>query len=61
MTAATRSTGCSALAADGQLDARVWMAPSLHFVAAKVRLWNTRATVEFLLDSIRVDQTVAQQ
>jgi len=46
---------------DGQLDARVWMAPSLHFVAAKVRLWNTRATVEFLLDSIRVDQTVAQQ
>jgi hypothetical protein len=46
---------------DGQLDARVWMAPSLHFVAAKVRLWNTRATVEFLLDSIRVDQSVAQQ
>ena len=46
---------------DGQLDARVWMAPSLHFVAVKVRLWNTRATVEFLLDSIRVDETVAQQ
>ena len=46
---------------DVQLDARVWMAPSLHFVAVKVRLWNTRATVEFLLDSIRVDSTVAQQ
>ncbi|HKE40921.1 MAG TPA: DUF3108 domain-containing protein [Casimicrobiaceae bacterium] len=46
---------------DGQLDARVWMAPSLHFVAVKVRLWNTRATVEFLLDSIRVDEPVAQQ
>ena len=46
---------------DGQLDARVWMAPSLHFVAVKVRLWNTRATVEFLLDSIRVDEAVAQR
>jgi hypothetical protein len=46
---------------DGQLDAQVWMAPSLHFVAVKVRLSNARATVEFLLDSIRVDETVAQQ
>jgi hypothetical protein len=46
---------------DGQLDAQVWMAPSLHFVAVKVRLSNARATVELLLDSIRVDETVAQQ
>jgi hypothetical protein len=46
---------------DGQLDVQVWMAPSLHYVAVKVRLSNTRATVELLLDSIRVDETVAQQ
>jgi hypothetical protein len=46
---------------DGQLDAQVWMAPSLHFVAVKVRLTNPRATVELLLDSIRVDATVAQR
>lgn len=46
---------------DGQLDAQVWMAPSLHFVAVKVRLSNARATVELRLDSIRVDATVAQQ
>ena len=46
---------------DGSLDAQVWLAPSLHFVAVKVRLSNARATVELLLDSIRVDETVAQQ
>jgi hypothetical protein len=46
---------------DGAVDAQVWMAPSLHFVAVKVRLSNARATVELLLDSIRVDETVAQQ
>ncbi len=46
---------------DGALDAQVWLAPSLHYVAVKVRLSNTRATVELLLDSIRVDETVAQQ
>ena len=46
---------------DGQLDAQVWMAPSLHFVAVKVRLSNARATVELRLDSIRVDATVAQR
>jgi hypothetical protein len=46
---------------DGSLDVQVWMAPSLHYVAVKVRLSNTRATVELLLDSIRVDETVAQQ
>jgi hypothetical protein len=46
---------------DGSIDAQVWLAPSLHFVAVKVRLSNDRATVEALLDSIRVDDTVAQQ
>ncbi len=46
---------------DGQLDAQVWLAPSLRFVAVKVRLSNARATVELLLDSIRVDETVARQ
>src|SRR5450631_239279 len=44
---------------DGAIDAQVWLAPSLHFVAVKVRLSNARATVELLLDSIRVDETVA--
>jgi hypothetical protein len=46
---------------DGAIDAQVWLAPSLRFVAVKVRLSNARATVELLLDSIRVDETVAQQ
>jgi len=46
---------------DGALDAVVWLAPSLRYVAVKVRLSNSRATVELLLDSIRVDETVAQQ
>jgi hypothetical protein len=46
---------------DGSLDAQVWLAPSLHYVPVKVRLSNDRATVELLLDSIRVDETVAQQ
>ena len=46
---------------DGSIDAQVWLAPSLHFVVAKLRLSNDRATVEALLDSIRVDDTVARQ
>ena len=46
---------------DGSIDAQVWLAPSLHFVAVKLRLSNDRATIEALLDSIRVDDTVAQQ
>jgi uncharacterized protein DUF3108 len=46
---------------DGAIDAQVWLAPSLHYVAVKVRLSNTRATVELLLDSIRIDETVAQR
>jgi hypothetical protein len=46
---------------EGSIDAQVWLAPSLHFVAVKLRLSNDRATVEALLDSIRVDDSVAQQ
>ena len=43
------------------MNAKVWLAPSLHHVMVKMRLSNERATVEALLDSIRVDETVAQR
>ena len=46
---------------DGGIEAQIWLAPSLHYVAVKVRLSNERATVEALLDSIHVDETIAQQ
>ena len=46
---------------DGNITARVWLAPSLHHVMVKIRLSNGRLTGEALLDSIRVDETVAQQ
>jgi Protein of unknown function (DUF3108) len=46
---------------DGNLTARVWLAPSLHHVMVKMRLSNGRITGEALLDSIRVDENVAQQ
>ena len=46
---------------DGGIDAQIWLAPSLHYVAVKMRLSNSRATVEALLDSIHVDETIAQQ
>ena len=46
---------------DGNLTARVWLAPSLHHVMVKMRLSNGRITGEALLDSIRVDETVAQR
>ncbi|MGH8799757.1 MAG: DUF3108 domain-containing protein [Casimicrobiaceae bacterium] len=46
---------------DGAIDAQVWLAPSLRYVAVKLRLSNSRVTVEGLLDSIRVDDTVAQR
>lgn len=46
---------------DGGLEAQIWLAPSLHYVAVKVRLSNERATVEALLDSIHVDENIAQQ
>jgi hypothetical protein len=47
--------------ANSTVEAQVWLAPSLRYVAVKLRLSNARATVEGLLDSIRVDDTVAQQ
>ena len=46
---------------DGGIEAQIWLAPSLHYVAVKMRLSNDRATVEALLDSIHVDDTIAQQ
>jgi len=46
---------------DGNLSARVWLAPSLHHVMVKMRLSNGRITGEALLDSIRVDETVARR
>jgi hypothetical protein len=46
---------------DGNISARVWLAPSLHHVMVKMRLSNGRVTGEALLDSIRVDETVAQR
>jgi hypothetical protein len=46
---------------DGNLTARVWLAPSLHHVMVKMRLSNGRITGEALLDSIRVDESVAQR
>ena len=47
---------------DGSVtSAKVWLAPSLHNVMVKLRLSSARGTVEALLDSIRVDETLAQQ
>jgi hypothetical protein len=46
---------------DGNVTARVWLAPSLHHVMVKLRMSNGRITGEALLDSIRVDESVAQQ
>ena len=46
---------------DGHMTARVWLAPSLHNVMVKMRVSNGRITGEALLDSIRVDETVARQ
>ena len=46
---------------DGSAKARVWLAPSLHNVMVKMRMTIGRITGEALLDSIRVDETVAQR
>jgi hypothetical protein len=46
---------------DGVIEAQVWLAPSLRYIAVKLRLSNPRVTVEGVLDSILVDDTVAQQ
>jgi hypothetical protein len=47
---------------DGNTDGWVWLAPSLHYVPVKMRVTHTRrGTLEALLDSIRVDEKIAQQ
>jgi len=46
---------------DGKSDGYVWLAPSLHFIPVKIRYTGPRGTVEALLDSIRVDDKIAQQ
>jgi hypothetical protein len=47
---------------DGKTEALVWLAPGLNYVPVKMRVSNTdRGTVEALLDSIRVDEKLAQQ
>jgi len=51
---------------DGKSDAYFWLAPSLHYVPVKIRVTaNFRgllaATLEAVLDSIRVDETIAVQ
>ena len=51
---------------DGKTDTTLWLAPSLRYVPVKMRLkTNYRSlfgtTLEATLDSIRVDETLAQQ
>ena len=47
---------------DGKTDGYVWIAPSLHYIPVKMRVTATnRGTLEGLLDSIRVDETTAEQ
>ena len=47
---------------DGKTDGYVWLAPTLHYVPVKLRVVATnRGTVEALLDSIRVDEPLAQR
>jgi hypothetical protein len=45
---------------DGKTDSYVWLAPSLRYIAVKMRVTNTdRGTIEVLLDAIRVDEDAA--
>jgi hypothetical protein len=46
---------------DGRSDGYVWLAPSLQFIPVKMRYIGPRGTFEALLDSIRVDEKIAQQ
>jgi hypothetical protein len=47
---------------DGKTDGYVWIAPTLHYIPVKMRITATnRGTLEALLDSIRVDETTAEQ
>jgi hypothetical protein len=46
---------------DGKTEAHVWLAPSLHWIPVKVRAEHTtRGTVEAVLDTIRIDEPLAQ-
>ncbi|MEO8848005.1 MAG: DUF3108 domain-containing protein [Casimicrobiaceae bacterium] len=40
---------------DGNNDSYAWLAPSLRYLPVKMRLANTRGSVEVVLDAIRVD------
>jgi len=51
---------------DGKTDAYFWLAPSLRYVPVRIRVTTNfrgilEATLEAVLDSIRVDETVALQ
>ena len=47
---------------DGNTEALFWLAPTLRYIPVKIRVHATnRGTLEALLDSIRVDEPVAQQ
>ncbi len=46
---------------DGRHEGYAWLAPSLHYIPVKVRYIGPRATFEGLLDSIRVDETLASR
>jgi hypothetical protein len=47
---------------DGKTDGYIWIAPSLHYIPVKMRMTATnRGTLEALLDSIRVDEAIAEQ
>jgi hypothetical protein len=46
---------------DGRLEGYAWLAPSMHFIPIKMRYIGPRATVEGLLDSIRVDEPLARR
>jgi len=44
---------------DGKSEGYAWLAPSLRYVPVKIRLSGPRATLEALLDAIRVDESLA--
>jgi hypothetical protein len=46
---------------DGRVEGYAWLAPSLHYIPVKMRYIGPRVTFEALLDSIRVDETLAQR
>ena len=46
---------------DGRVEGYAWLAPTLHYIPVKMRYIGPRATLEALLDSIRVDEPLAQQ